>query len=326
MTVIRSRSEWTSTKEGFTVPLYPSRVKGIVIHYPGSGDSVINAGKSDEYNRQKLRDYRNYHVVNRGWPDIGYNLAIGQTGSAWWAAGKKKAAHCASTANPHANADYFGIVLLVGNKERPTDAMRTTLYKVFEEVFDFYPRADESLLGHRQVYGAQTACPGDLIISMIQNETLLLNPTAVESVPIVVPPAPKTNTNAHRSYKKGEVARIQEILKELGYYKGNIDDDYGPWTEAAVKLYQKSQLFGNLVADGDWGPRTEAHYLWVIRLQKTMNQWKGADIAVDGDYRRFTANRVEDLMRRNHGFTYHGHPDGVPGPVFCRMLGIPTHP
>ena len=110
------------------------------------------------------------------------------------------------------------------------------------------------------------------------------------------------------------------------YYKGNIDDDYGPWTEAAVKLYQKSQLFGNLAADGDWGPKTEAHYLWVIRLQKTMNQWKGADIAVDGDYRRVTANRVEDLMRRNQGYTYHGYPDGVPGPVFCRMLGIPTHP
>lgn len=322
MTVIRSRSEWTSTKEGFTVPLYSSRVKGKVIHYPGIGN-IIAEGRSDEWNRQQLRNYRNYHVGTRGWADIGYNLAIGQTGTAWWAAGKKKAAHCASKANPHANADYFGILLILGNTEKPSDAMRNTLSYVFSEVEEIYPKSSNSLLGHREVFGAQTACPGNLIVSMIHNGVL----ATPFGVPVAVPPvAPKKNTNAHRNYKTGEVLRIQKVLKALGYYNGDLDDDYGPWTEAGVKAYQRAQLFGGLVADGDWGPATEAHYQWVLVLQKAMNRWKDYDIVVDGDYRIYTRNRVHDLMDRNHGGAYKGNVDDVPGPVFCKMLGIPTHP
>ena len=80
--------------------------------------------------------------------------------------------------------------------------------------------------------------------------------------------------------------------------------------------------------DGDWGPATEAHYQWVLTLQRALNEWKGADIRVDGDYGPATDARVWDVMRRNHGGSYPSWAklDGVPGPVFCKMLGIPTHP
>ncbi|MDS2172534.1 M23 family metallopeptidase [Nesterenkonia sp. CL21] len=102
------------------------------------------------------------------------------------------------------------------------------------------------------------------------------------------------------------------------------------WLRDRVKRYQESQLHPSgraaLVADGRWGPVTEAHYQWTLRLQRALNQWRGSDIPVDGDCRRVTINRVREVQQRNHGGAYTGRVDGVPGPVTCRMLGIPNHP
>lgn len=53
--------------------------------------------------------------------------------------------------------------------------------------------------------------------------------------------------------KRKEVKRIQERLKELGYYKKKIDGDFGGGTEAAVKAFQKAK---GLTVDGVVGPKT----------------------------------------------------------------------
>jgi peptidoglycan hydrolase-like protein with peptidoglycan-binding domain len=49
------------------------------------------------------------------------------------------------------------------------------------------------------------------------------------------------------------VRRIQERLRELRYYTGSIDGDFGPSTEAAVKAFQTAN---NLPADGKVGSQT----------------------------------------------------------------------
>lgn len=58
-------------------------------------------------------------------------------------------------------------------------------------------------------------------------------------------------------YKTGskgdEVKSIQERLKELGFYKGPIDGNFGGGTEAAVKAFQKNK---KLEVDGSVGPIT----------------------------------------------------------------------
>jgi hypothetical protein len=56
--------------------------------------------------------------------------------------------------------------------------------------------------------------------------------------------------------KGPEVERIQFKLKELGYYKGPIDGDFGGGTERAVKDYQRSN---GLTIDGKVGPETWAN-------------------------------------------------------------------
>lgn len=54
---------------------------------------------------------------------------------------------------------------------------------------------------------------------------------------------------------KGEkVKEIQERLKELGYYKGEIDSNYGPSTKQAVFDFQKDNF---LETDGRIGPNTK---------------------------------------------------------------------
>ena len=138
------------------------------------------------------------------------------------------------------------------------------------------------------------------------------------------PVKPSKVKNSHLS--KSAAKSVQRVLAAMGIYKGKIDGlPYGV-TEEAIEYYQKHQLFGGLVADGVWGPKTQAHFDWVKKLQAAMNKWKGSKIAVDGDYRKITQSRVTEIMERNHGRAYEGIIDGVPGPVFCKMLGIPTHP
>ena len=52
-----------------------------------------------------------------------------------------------------------------------------------------------------------------------------------------------------------EVREMQKKLKELGYYKGSADGDFGPATEKAVKAFQKAN---GLTADGKAGEKTLA--------------------------------------------------------------------
>lgn len=123
-----------------------------------------------------------------------------------------------------------------------------------------------------------------------------------------------------------KVLRIQGRMRAQGRYRGPLSGINDPMTKDAVRDYQKDQLFGGLYPDGYWGPVTERHFLWVRTLQLAMNKWKGADLLVDGDYGPATRARVKDLMTRNHGGAYRGYIDSIPGPVFCKMLGIPVHP
>jgi len=63
-----------------------------------------------------------------------------------------------------------------------------------------------------------------------------------------------TTTDGLKSGDKGaEVKKLQERLKELGYYTSAIDSDYGSKTIAAVKAFQKKN---GLTADGVAGSAT----------------------------------------------------------------------
>jgi len=78
--------------------------------------------------------------------------------------------------------------------------------------------------------------------------------------PVVTSPptkAPVTNTPEPASMQLGftgsEVRELQKRLKQLGYYTGSIDGDFGAATDKAVKAFQKAN---GLTADGKVGSKT----------------------------------------------------------------------
>lgn len=146
-------------------------------------------------------------------------------------------------------------------------------------------------------------------------------------VPAATKPQPTPSTPEAGQRESGHVrseASIRAICIKAGHGTGKET------TGLLIERYQSRQKAPfTLVHDRVWGPRTEEHYRWTVKLQSAMNRWKGGKITVHGDYGDATVARVYNLQARNSGVggPYHGYAiDSIPGPVFCRMLGIPPHP
>jgi lysozyme len=67
---------------------------------------------------------------------------------------------------------------------------------------------------------------------------------------VSVPPVP--SQVLARGSNGEDVKILQERLKDLGYYKGDIDGDFGSGTDAAVRMFQ-ADAFGRAEADGRVG-------------------------------------------------------------------------
>ena len=98
------------------------------------------------------------------------------------------------------------------------------------------------------------ASPGpDSTISIVTETP----PASTEPVTPTPPPTPTPTPKSLQVGFKGsqEVREVQKRLKELGYYKGSVDGDFGTQTEKAVKEFQKAN---GLTPDGKVGEKTKA--------------------------------------------------------------------
>ena len=86
-------------------------------------------------------------------------------------------------------------------------------------------------------------------------EVVTKAPETPEPTEAPVTPTP-TPPSLQRGFTGSEAVRtVQKRLKELGYYNGSADGDFGPATEAAVKAFQRAN---GLSADGKVGKQTLA--------------------------------------------------------------------
>lgn len=171
------RSAWTSTAPGF--PRYsgrkitPSQVTHLRLHYPGDGNHT-RAHYTRAQSEQALRNYRSFHVNTRRWADIGYPLAVDQSGRAWVAAGTTHAAaHSATGARPNENWHSLAILLIIGNNERPSAAMIATVNAIWAGLLDGslglgrFPNM-RTVTAHNDVPGASTRCAGPQVDALLR--------------------------------------------------------------------------------------------------------------------------------------------------------------
>lgn len=84
-------------------------------------------------------------------------------------------------------------------------------------------------------------------------ETIAVVTAGPSKTPVAITPTP-TPRSLQQGFKgSDEVRALQKRLKELGYYSGSADGDYGPATERAVRAFQKAN---GLSVDGKAGAKT----------------------------------------------------------------------
>ena len=77
-------------------------------------------------------------------------------------------------------------------------------------------------------------------------------PDSVRAKNIITEPTPEPPL--HNGSQGEKVWKLQEKLKALGYYEGEVDGQFGPGTREAVIAFQK---MNNLDADGLAGEETQ---------------------------------------------------------------------
>jgi len=111
----------------------------------------------------------------------------------------------------------------------------------------------------------------------------------------------------------GKVKDVQSKLKRLGYYKYSIDGDYGKYTEAAVKAYQKSR---GLVVDGCVGPQTWNSLFPATTITKTALLQR-IERAVGGEFK--TATEFYNLVKANESYSGYKNDVYTQGEALTRL-------
>ena len=135
----------------------PTKWTHIIIHH--SAMEFGNAAVIDRQHRQQKWDELGYHfVIANGNGGVGGAVEVG---SRWTA--QKHGAHCRPDPNDANYWNEHGIgICLVGNFEnhRPSAAQMASAARLVAFLMDECGIPRKNVLGHGQVPGAQTACPG----------------------------------------------------------------------------------------------------------------------------------------------------------------------
>ena len=149
MPVIHSRADWGAQPPKRSAKLNPSKIGIVDVHWPGSKGHLARdrAGVA-----AALRGWQTFHMKTRGWSDIAYNLGVDLAGEVWELRGWD-----AVDGGVASRSDDVTILLVMGDQDQMTDAMKTSTLWVMAE---WERRLGRKL--RRTHHGAltQTDCPG----------------------------------------------------------------------------------------------------------------------------------------------------------------------
>jgi hypothetical protein len=151
------RSAWMAEPAGDGPgPLDPSKVKGVVVHWPGSGETDSFDGRAEIV--AALRGWQRFHMEDKGWSDIAYQVAVDQAGRAWILRGLRT--QSGANGNEDLNERYGAILLVLVAGEEPSAAMKATVREVVRDFRAIYGDDAALILPHSAVRPDGTDCPG----------------------------------------------------------------------------------------------------------------------------------------------------------------------
>lgn len=118
-------------------------------------------------------------------------------------------------------------------------------------------------------------------------------------------------------------ATLTKRMDAMGYKREKL-------LATRIRKWQRAQLYApGLVADGVWGPASEAHYQWTREFQRALNRWAAVNpkLQIDGDYRANTGRASKQMQDRNPGARLASRPNRrLPNGHQRRLLGVRVHP
>lgn len=151
------RSAWNAApaKAG-PGPLTPSRVRGVVVHWPGSSETDSFDSRAEV--AAALRGWQRYHQEERDWSDIAYQVAVDQAGRAWTLRGWRT--QSGANGNNDLNETYGALLLVLVAGEEPSEAMKRTVRAVVADFRSIYGTDADEIRPHSAVRPDGTDCPG----------------------------------------------------------------------------------------------------------------------------------------------------------------------
>lgn len=159
-----AREDWDTQGVESKVHAFDHTVEGTYLHYPGSGNVTL-AGKTPTQIGNMLRGYRVEHTERKGWSDIAYNAAVDQAGNSYELRGLGM--EPGANGGTASNNNGVAILLMVGNHEKPTDAMLSAVNGLLAQVKAKHKGAS-FIRGHQQSPDASTECPGPEVMALIK--------------------------------------------------------------------------------------------------------------------------------------------------------------
>lgn len=228
--------------------LLVSRVRGVAIHWPGSGET--DSFDQDAEVASALRGWQAFHMDGRKWSDIAYNVAVAQDGDAWTLRGL----YTQSGANGDLtlNQQYVAILLVLIADEEPSEAMKRTVRKVIQDVRDIYGEDADLIVPHSAIRGGGTDCPGPKARAAI---------TAGYFEPRAEPQPPKEEEDPMAAVT---IEGVEALIKKYMVGDNKYDSQRAAWEAAAaaytthrfeelVKSGKSARQAFDLVRDEVWG-------------------------------------------------------------------------
>ncbi len=165
-----NQAGWNSRQtydDGYRKPWWPDKW---VVHY---GGNALAAGsmRSVTAETSALRSWQRYHMDSRGWLDIAYNYAIGQSGTIYRLRGENRAGATRGDFELDGipeNHEARSVVFILGGEQIPTEEALAA----FEGMWAADPM---TVIVHKDVHlrgsgGTNTQCPGSYLTEWVRNE------------------------------------------------------------------------------------------------------------------------------------------------------------